>query len=61
MAVKQDKLLKENVKLFYFERYTDEKEVQTISYEILIDENGELSNYPNGFLDEWDEQLMNLI
>ena len=61
VAVKQEKLLKENVKLFYFERYADEKEMQTISYEILIDKNGELSNYPQGFLDEWDEQLMNLI
>ena len=61
VAVKQEKLSKENVKLFYLERYNDDKEMQTISHEILIDKNGELNNYPQGFLDEWDEQLMNLI
>ncbi len=61
VAVKEGKLDKKNAKLFYFERYINEKEMQTISYEILIDKNGELSNYPKGFLDEWDEQLSKLI
>ncbi len=61
VAVKQQKLSKEHAKIFYFERYIDEIDVQTIIYDVAIDENGELSNYPQGFLDEWDEQLSQLI
>lgn len=61
VAVKEEKLSRENVKLFYFERYAKDFDLQTISHEILIDKNGELSKYPEGFLDEWDKQLMNLI
>lgn len=61
VAVKQNKLPVKNVKFFYFERFVNDTDMQTISYEISVDENGELSNYPKGFLDEWDEQMTNLI
>ena len=61
VAVKKEKLDKKNVNFFFFERFMDETDVQTIAHTIKIDKNGELSNYPNGFLDEWDEQLANLI
>ncbi len=61
VAVKNKNIDKENVKIFFFERFMDENDVQTIVHNILIDKNGELSNYPNGFLDEWDEQLSKLI
>jgi predicted ATPase len=61
VAIKKKKLEKNNVKIFFFERYMDDTDVQTIVHDISVDKNGELSNYPKGFLDEWDEQLANLI
>jgi len=61
VAVKNKDLNKEDVKIFFFERFMDEIDVQTIVHDILIDENGELNKYPDGFLDEWDTQLANLI
>lgn len=61
VAVKQQKLEKKNVKIFYFERFVNDIEMQTIVYNILIDDNGELNNYPKGFFDEWDEQLSKLL
>ena len=61
VAVKEKKILKENVRILFFERDTFNDEQQTIIKEILIDKNGELSDYPRDFLDEWNEQLMRLI
>ncbi len=61
VAVKEQKIEKESVRIFFFERVVDEKDVRTITHKILIDKTGELSNYPKGFLDEWDEQLSKLI
>lgn len=61
VAVKENKILKKNVKILFFERNTLNDEQQTIINEILIDKNGELSVYPKDFFDEWNEQLMRLI
>jgi len=61
VAVKNEKLNKENAKIFFFERFMNDTDVQTIVHNIVIDKNGELNNYPKDFLDEWDEQLANLI
>ncbi len=61
VAVKNNKIDKENVRIYFFERLIDERNVQTIAHNVLIDKNGELSHYPKGFLDEWDEQLSKLI
>jgi len=61
VAVKNKKTDRENVKIIHFERDNHNNEQHTIINEILIDQYGELSNYPKGFLDEWNEQLMRLI
>ena len=61
VAVKDGKLSAKNVKIFYFDRILDSVEQYSNIEEIQIDKNGELSNYPKGFLDEWNEQLMKLI
>ncbi len=61
VAVKNKKLLPENAKIFYFDRVLDDLKQYSAVEEILIDKNGELSDYPQGFLDEWNEQLMELI
>ena len=61
VVVKNKKLLQKNVKIFYFDRVLDSSQQYSVVTEILIDKNGELSAYPPGFLDEWNEQLMALI
>ena len=61
VAGKNKKLVPPNVKIFYFDRVLDSSEQYSTVEEILIDKNGELSDYPKGFLDEWNEQLMELI
>lgn len=61
VAVKNKKLLPKNIKIFYFDRVLARSEQYSTVEEILIDKNGELSTYPQGFLDEWNEQLMELI
>jgi len=48
-------------KIFYFDRILDKTEQYSEIEEIRLDKNGELSSYPKGFLDEWNEQLMQLI
>ena len=48
-------------KIFYFERILEKAEQYSEIEEIRLDKNGELSSYPQGFLDEWNEQLMQLI
>lgn len=61
VAVKKQQIHRQNVKIFHFDRITDGREQYSEVREILIDKNGELSDYPPGFLDEWREQLMALI
>jgi len=61
VAVKEQKLSGKNIRFFYFDRILDSSEQYSNIEEILIDRNGELSSYPRGFLDEWNEQLMKLI
>ena len=61
VAVKKGKLSKENLMIFYFDRILNCSEQYSNIEEIRIDKNGELSSYPKGFLDEWNEQLMKLI
>lgn len=59
LAVKTD-LLKENEALInYFSRdtVTDVTEIE----QIYVDGNGELSSYPDDFMDEWTKQLLELI
>ena len=61
VAVKEGKLSPGNTKIFYFDRILNSCEQYSDIKEILIDRNGEISHYPRGFLDEWNEQLMKLI
>jgi len=61
VAIKNKKLSKKDVNTFFFERCVMNNEIQATVHDILVDDNGELDKYPKGFLDEWDEQLANLI
>lgn len=61
VAVKEQKLVRNNVRIFYFDRISKNSEQYSEVEIIRIDNNGELSSYPKYFLDEWNEQLMRLI
>lgn len=62
LAVKQKNISSEQVKVNYFYQYVDEKGMQRhdkTSPEIL--EDGSLSNWPEGFFDEWDKAIDELF
>lgn len=61
VAVRQQKISAKNISIFYFERDITTTNQESKVSTIKIDRNGELSDYPKGFLDEWNEQLMELI
>ena len=45
----------------YFEKTTTEKEQFTKITPIKVDDNGELSDYPENMMDEWSNQLLKLL
>ena len=61
VAVKEKLIEKQNVEISYFDRVTKNEEQYTETTSIKIDDNGELSQYPKNFLDEWSNQLLNLL
>ncbi len=61
VVVKDGIISKENVGVFYFEKVNQESEQYTQITSIRIDKNGELSEYPKNFLDEWSNQLVKLV
>jgi predicted ATPase len=61
VAVKERMIDKSDVNLLYFDKITDDKESYTNIHEIKIDDNGTLSNEPEGLLDEWGNQLLKLL
>jgi len=61
VGVKSKPDLKDRVMLFYFEKiFADLEQYSQIS-DIRIDQNGELSEYPDNLLSEWSNQLLNLM
>lgn len=65
VAVKKHLIEKTDVKFAFFERkeqkFADITEQYTDITDIKVDHNGELSHYPDGFMDEWNIQLMELF
>ncbi len=64
VAVKNGLISPDDVNIFFFKRDLDTKfkgSGDTLISRIFLDSEGELSDYPEGFLDEWDNQLMKLI
>lgn len=61
VAVKEGLIDKSDVGLFYFEKTTNNEEQYSKITSIQVDKNGELSDYPINFLDEWNNQLFNLM
>ena len=61
VAVKEGNINKSKVNVMYFEKMTTDKEQFTKITQIRIDHKGELDAYPKDFLDEWSNQLLNLL
>ena len=61
VAVKEQEIDKNKVIAFYFEKVIEPKEQYSKITNIEIDKNGELSEYPKNFLDEWSNQLIKLV
>jgi predicted ATPase len=61
VSVKNKEITNENTKILFFEIDSDKEEHFSKISPIKIDEKGELSEYPKNFLDEWGNQLMNLL
>lgn len=61
VAVKENLVDKSKVNVMYFEKTTNEKEQFTKITQIGLDKNGTLSEEPDGFIDEWGNQLLKLL
>ena len=61
VAVKERAIDKSKVNVMYFDKETTEAEQHSRITQIRMDERGELSEYPQDFLDEWSNQLLKLV
>jgi predicted ATPase len=61
VAIKENPQLKNDTLLFYFDKIVTGTEQYAKITDIEIDENGTLSDYPENLLDEWSNQLSQLI
>lgn len=61
VAVKENEVSKDKVAIFYFEREIEADEQYSKITDITVDQKGELSSYPLDMLDEWNNQLFNLM
>ncbi|MFZ1633907.1 MAG: DUF3696 domain-containing protein [Chitinophagales bacterium] len=61
VAVKENQISENKVALFYFERVVEADEQYSKVTDIYVDHKGELSSYPINMLDEWNNQLFNLM
>jgi len=61
VAVKEKYIDKSKVNVLYFDKKTTDTEQFSNITQIEMDKNGELSEYPKDFLDEWSKQLLKLV
>jgi len=61
VVVKEQKLDKDKVILFYFKKVVEELEQYSEITNIELDRNGTLSEYPPNLMDEWTTQMAKLI
>ncbi len=61
IGVKENNPLRNRVILFYFEKVFSANEQYSRILNIEIDQQGELSEYPENLLDEWSNQLLKLL
>jgi predicted ATPase len=61
VGIKENPTLEDKSILFYFEKVVTENEQYSKVTDIEIDKNGTLSHYPANLLDEWSNQLSQLL
>lgn len=61
VAVKKNKISNDNASIYFFERNIEEKNHETLIKSLEIDEDGNLDEWPKGFMDEWENQLDELL
>lgn len=61
LSVKEKLINKKDVCIFNFEKITTNDEQFSIAKLINIDDKGELSEYPENFMDEWSNQILKLL
>jgi len=61
VAVKEKSIDKSKVNVMYFDKLTTDTEQFSNITPIKVDKNGELSEYPKDFMDEWSNQLLKLV
>lgn len=61
VAVKEGDVSCIDVQYPWFYKVTTEREQYTDIINIQLDRNGELSEYPEGFMEEWNNQLLRLV
>lgn len=61
VAAKMQEIASDRISMFSFERQVNEREQFSRVTGIEMNSNGELSEYPKNFLDEWSNQLMKLV
>ena len=61
VAVKNSLIDCNKVAIFWFSKTTSDSEQYSKISEVHIDKQGELSEYPDNFLDEWSNQLLKLV
>ena len=61
VAVKEKIICSKQVCINYFTKKVEKDQSYTINTPIKIGLNGELSDYPQDFIDEWENQLMKLL
>lgn len=60
IAVKRSEIDRNEAIIFHFDRNENESDTPIID-SIMIDRNGELSSYPDDFMDEWTKQMLQLV
>jgi predicted ATPase len=61
VAVKNKIIDKENISIYYLQRNKNNPEYVIETKQPFIDENGRLDEWPEGFFDEWDKQIDELL
>lgn len=61
VAVKNKLIDSENISIYYLQRNKENPEYLIDTMQPFIDENGRLDEWPDGFFDEWDKQIDELL
>jgi predicted ATPase len=61
LAVHGGRINPDNVKLHYFERRRIDERVEHFVRSPVIDQDGRINAWPEGFFDEWDKSLEALM